>query len=105
MPGIESTPPSPREGAALRSSPATTAKPNANAAEAAADTSIASSTPPTDTSAGSPTDPTAPPSGTASCRQPSAIPRSSGVNSRSSEVIPATGTPAPPMPANSRSAA
>ena len=40
-----------------------------------------------------------PPSGTASWRQPSAMPRFSGGNSRSRALIPATGTDAEPMPA------
>jgi len=65
----------------------------------------ASRTPPSDTSAGSATDPIVPPSGTASWRHPIAIPRSAGENSRSSEVMPATGTAAPPAPATSRPAA
>ena len=45
------------------------------------------------------TAPIVPPSGTASCRQPRTMPRFSGGNSRSSELIPATGTAAEPTPA------
>ena len=55
-------------------------------------------------SSGSIAAPMAPPIGTASCRQPSAIPRRSGGNSRSRLLMPATGTAAEPMPATNTAA-
>ena len=79
-------------------SPATVANQSAVTSAAAAAPSIARRMPPSATSTGSRIEPIVPPSGTASCRQPSAMPRFSGGNSRKSDVMPATGTAAPPTP-------
>ena len=99
MPGAVSAPSRRR----LRASPPPAVESFANTAAvdavSTAVTERASRTPPAPASTGSAAAPIVPPSGTASCRQPSAMPRFSGGNSRSRLLMPATGTAAEPMPA------
>ena len=87
--------------------PAADSHANTPAVEAVAKavTISASRTPPTCASSGSATAPIVPPIGTASWRQPSAIPRRSGGNWRSRLLMPATGTAEEPMPARKMAAA
>ena len=87
--------------------PAADSHANTLAVEAVAKavTTSASCTPPTWASSGSAAAPMAPPIGTASWRQPRAIPRRSGGNSRSRLLMPATGTADEPMPARKMAAA
>ena len=73
-------------------------------AVASAVTTSARRTPPMWASSGSAAAPMVPPIGTASWRQPRAMPRRSGGNSRSRLLMPATGTAEEPMPARKMAA-
>src|SRR6478752_2872001 len=87
--------------------PAADSHANTPAVEAVAKavTIRSSRTPPTCARSGSATAPIVPPIGTASWRQPSAMPRRSGGNWRSRLLMPATGTAEEPMPARKMAAA